>query len=87
MRRLVDALNARPFSRREGCRDDAFFGEEMAALNPLPAEPFELYEWRRCKVSPDYHVQCDRMRYSVPYRLVGRTVDVRLCFVNLNFRI
>lgn len=78
VRRLVDALNARPFSRREGCRDDAFFGEERAALNPLPAEPFELYEWRRCKVSPDYHVQCDHMRYSVPYRLVGRTVDVRL---------
>ena len=78
VRRLVDALNARPFSRREGCRDDAFFGEERAALNPLPAEPFEWCEWRRCKVSPDYHVQCDNMRYSVPYRLVGRTLDVRL---------
>ena len=78
VRRLVDALNARPFARRDGCRDDAFFGEERAALNPLPATPFEWYEWRRCKVSPDYHVQCDRMRYSVPHRLVGRTVDVRL---------
>ena len=78
VRRLVDALNARPFSRREGCRDDAFLGGERAALNPLPAAPFEWYEWRRCKVSPDYHVQCDNMRYSVPHRLVGRTVDVRL---------
>lgn len=78
VRRLVDALNARPFSRREGCRDDAFFGEERAALNPLPEAPFEWCEWRRCKVSPDYHVQCDHMRYSVPHRLVGRTVDVRL---------
>ena len=29
-------------------------------------------------MSPDYHVQCDHMRYSVPHRLVGRTVDVRL---------
>ena len=76
VRRLVDALNAR--ERAEGSRDDAFFGEERAALNPLPEAPFELYEWRRCKVSPDYHVQCDHMRYSVPHRLVGRTVDVRL---------
>lgn len=25
-----------------------------------------------------YHVQCDYMRYSVPYRLVGKTLDVRL---------
>lgn len=78
MRRLVDALNARPFSRREGCRDDAFLGEERAAPDPLPAAPFEWCEWRRCKVSPDYHVQCDNMRCSVPHRLVGRTVDVRL---------
>ena len=77
VRRLVDALNARPFSRREGCRDDAFFSEERAALDPLPEAPFEWCEWRRRKVSPDYHVQCDHMRHSVPHRLVGRTVDVR----------
>ncbi len=53
--RLTNALSARPFSRREDCRDDAFFGEERAALNPLPETPFELCEWGRCKVSPDYH--------------------------------
>lgn len=41
VRRLVDALNARPFSRREGCRDDAFFGEGRAAQHPLPDAPFE----------------------------------------------
>ena len=56
--RLVDALNARPFSRREGCRDDAFSGEERAALNPLPDTPFEWCGRRRCKVSPDHRVQC-----------------------------
>ena len=78
VRRLVDALDARPFSRREGCRDDALLGEERAALNPLPAAPLEWCEWRRRKVSPDYHVQRDNMRHSVPHRLVGRTVDVRL---------
>lgn len=76
--RLVDALNARPFRGREGSRDSAFLAEEPPALNPLPAERFEAYEWRRCKVAPDYHVQVDRMRYSVPWRLVGREVDVRL---------
>ncbi len=78
VRRLVDALNARPFSRREGCRDDAFFGEGRAALNPLPEAPLEWCEWRRRKVSPDYRVQCDHMRHSVPHRLVGGAVDVRL---------
>lgn len=78
VRRLVGALNARPFSRRGGCRDDAFSGEERAAPNPLPEAPFEWCEWRRRKVSPDYRVQRDRMRCSVPRRLVGKTVDVRL---------
>lgn len=73
VRRLVGALNARPFARRDGCRDDTFFGEERAALNPLPATPFERCEWRRRKVSPDYRVQRDHMRYSVPHRLVAST--------------
>ena len=76
--RLVAQLDARPFQQRDGSRDDAFFGEERAALNPLPEARFEMYEWRRCKVSPDYHVQVDYMRYSVPWRLVGHEVDVRI---------
>lgn len=50
-RRLVDALNVRPFSRREGSRDDAFYGEERAALNPLPPATFEWYEWRQYRLS------------------------------------
>lgn len=32
--RLVAQLDARPFQQRDGSRDDAFFGEERAALNP-----------------------------------------------------
>lgn len=76
--RLVAQLDARPFQQRDGSRDDAFFGEERAALNPLPEARFEMYEWRRCKVSPDYHVQAACMRYSVPWRLVGHEVDVRI---------
>lgn len=77
VRRLVGLLNARPLSRREGCGDDAFFGGR-AALNPPPPARHEWCEWRRCKVAPDYHVRCDGMRHSVPHRLAGRSVDVRL---------
>lgn len=73
----LDALDAHPLSRCEGRRDDALFGEERAAPGP-PLEPFERFEWRRCKAAPDCHVQRDHMRCSVPFRLVGRTLDVRL---------
>lgn len=45
---LVDALNARPHSNREGSRDDAFLGGERAALNPLPPAHLEARSlWTR----------------------------------------
>ncbi len=40
------------------------------------AEPFEIGRWFRHKVPPDYHVVIEGVAYSVPYRLIGKTVDV-----------
>ena len=71
-------LNARPFSAKEGSRDSVYEDEERACMQPLPAERYEMCEWRSCKVAPDYHVTVDYMRYSVPFRLIGEQVDVRL---------
>lgn len=71
-------LNARPFSAREGSRDSVHEAEERPCMHPLPAERYEMCEWRSCKVAPDYHVTVDYMRYSVPFRLIGEQVDVRL---------
>ena len=47
-------------------------------LRPLPATPYTFGEWRKAKVHPDYHVEVKRACYSVPYRLIGQRVDVRL---------
>jgi len=74
----VAAVNAAPFQKRDGSRDSVFAAEERHLLKPLPATRWERAEWRRCKVGPDYHVCADHMRYSVPYRLIGEEVDVRL---------
>lgn len=71
-------LNARPFSAREGSRDSVYEAEERPRMQPLPAERYEMCEWRSCKVAPDYHVTVDYMRYSVPFGLIGSQVDVRL---------
>lgn len=71
-------LNARPFSAKEGSRDSVYEAEERPCMQPLPAERYEMCEWRSCKVAPDYHVTVDYMRYSVPFRLIGEQVDVRL---------
>lgn len=73
----VEWLNDRPFSDKEGSRRSDFDEKEAARLLPLPAEPYEIYEWRRAKVAPNSHVRIDYMHYSVPYELVGKTVDIR----------
>lgn len=46
-------------------------------MQPLPAERYEMCEWRSCRVAPDCHVTVDHMRCSVPFRLIGERVDVR----------
>jgi transposase len=68
-RRLSDV----PLSRRE-----LFEAEEKAFLGPLPAERYVFAEWRKAKIGPDYHVRFESHAYSVPHRLCGKHVDVRL---------
>jgi transposase len=54
-----------------------FQATEQPALLGLPLEPYELAVWATPKVAADCHVSVDGALYSVPWRLVGRHVDVR----------
>lgn len=77
----VIELNDRPMAPpREGSRRTLFEAVERAALKPLPAEPYEVGEWRlRLRVNVDYHIILDRRHlYSVPYALVHKEVDAFL---------
>lgn len=60
-----------------------FKATEAAALLGLPARPFELAEWFTPKVAPDSHVTVAGALYSVPWRLIGRRVDVRATAVEV----
>ncbi len=75
---LLEDLNNRPMRHVGKSRRELFEEIERAALRPLPATPFEYAEWKSAKVHPDYHVEVDKTFYSVPHRLIGRTVEVRL---------
>jgi len=75
---LREALNDRPFRKREGTRRQLFEALDRPALRPLPPGPYEFAEWRQAKVPFDYHVTVDHNFYSVPFRLLGEVVDVRL---------
>ncbi len=54
-----------------------FAAIEADALIPLPRVEFELATWSTPKVGPDCHVKVGRTLYSVPWRLIGKTVDAR----------
>lgn len=78
IRKKLEELNHRPFTKREGSRWSAFKEEEKFALSPLPAKPYAMSEWRTANVQPDYHISVKSMFYSVPYAYIGKQVDVNV---------
>lgn len=50
---------------------------EAEALIPLLRRAFVLADWSRGTVGPDIRVKAGRTLYSVPWRHIGRKVDVR----------
>ena len=74
----VEEINA-AIRRQDGTtRSERFAGEEAGRLRPLPADRFEEVDWRQAKVQRNYHLTCESQHYSVPHRLAGRLVRVRL---------
>ncbi len=73
-----ERVNDRPFQKLAGSRRSVFLATERAALRPLPATRYELADWKTAKVNIDYHISVEGHLYSVPYRLVGAVVTVRL---------
>jgi transposase len=78
IRELVDHLNRKPFKKLPGSRLSLFEEIERGALRALPLTPYEFALWPTARVNIDYHLECDRHFYSVPYRYVGELCDVRL---------
>lgn len=55
-----------------------FAALEAEKLLALPRRPFEPASWQTAKVSPDCHVSVGGALYSLPFRFIGRRLDVRL---------
>lgn len=73
---LVD-LNDRPLKVLGLSRRELFEQVDRPALGPLPRQPYELCEWKKVRVAPDYHVEFERHYYSVPYQLIQKQLDLR----------
>lgn len=82
---LNDAIAARVWEvnhdlvRADGStRWQRFEAEEKPLLGALPAQRFEEVEWKELKAGRNYHVTCQGQHYSVPYRLAGQLLRVRV---------
>lgn len=71
-------LNAQPFQKLDGSRDQWFEALDQPKLRPLPPSPFVVATWLEATVNIDYHVAVDHHYYSVPYGLIHQCLQVRL---------
>jgi len=62
-----------------------FAAAEQQALKPLPQDPFVLATWARAKIGPDIHARVGKVLYSVPWRHIDKTADVRVTETMVQF--
>ena len=74
----LEEINTIDFQKRPGSRKNVFEEEEKSYLQQLPQTRYKLSEWKTAKVQLNYHIQVERMYYSVPYDYVRESVDIRL---------
>jgi len=77
MSALLDDLNAKPFQKMDGSRQELFESLERQELRPLPRRRYAHAQWSTPRVNIDYHVVVEGHYYSVPYRLAHKRVEAR----------
>lgn len=78
IRELLVDINARPFQKLPGCRLSAFEKIDRPAMLPLPTARYEYAEFHKVRVGMDYRVEVDGCRYSVPFNLCKKEVELLL---------
>lgn len=53
-----------------------FLEDEKNTLKTLPEHRWDISEWHQCVVRKDWRVMVDSAYYSMPYYLIGQTVQV-----------
>lgn len=65
------------FQKKDDSRLECFMHQEKNLLQPLPSQAFVISHAVRAKVQKSYHIILseDRHYYSVPFSLIGKTVN------------
>jgi transposase len=76
---IVERWNTKPMKRSGGMsRIEKFDRFEWSFLKLLPKERLEFLDLPVTrKVEADYHIGFDKVRYSVPFKYIGKSVSVR----------
>jgi len=77
IRELLENLNNREMKHLEKSRKEMYEELDRPVLKPLPQRPYEFAEWKKARVSIDYHVVFEKHYYSVPHTLLRQEVLIR----------
>ena len=75
---LLEQLNRKAFQKLPGSRASVFAEFDAPALQPLPAQAWEMAVYKTVKVHIDHHIEFEGHRYSVPQSLVGQVLEARV---------
>ncbi len=73
---LLDGYNNKVIRRLGKSRTELFEQLDKPALHPLRANNHIYKEFKTATVGVDYHVELDGSGYSVPYKYLGKKVDI-----------
>lgn len=74
---LLKKINHQSFQKMKTTRAELFESIDKPALKPLPANRYYFEEWSKAKVHIDYHFVFDYHYYSVPFKYLQKSVDIR----------
>ncbi len=73
---LLDGYNNKIIKRLGKSRTELFALLDKPYLHPLRANRYIFKEFKKATVGVDYHIELDGSGYSVPYKYLGKRVDV-----------
>ena len=72
---LIEKMDCKILTR--GMSRNELLAFELPEMRDLPLTPFELFDYKKCKVHPDCHIRHQRNYYSVPHRFVGKEIELK----------
>ena len=88
LKERLTILNNQPLQKMKISRQQLFEEIDKPVLRPLPPDRYQYAIWKQAKVNIDYHFVFEGHYYSVPYKYIGKQVEIRAttraieCFYN-----